>query len=171
MRPLASCCRQITALLAVILSVVTGCATMQIRPGLVVIRFAQDSVPLERTAEAVRFRVTTVIRNDNSTPIVFGGCSPDVQRSINGIWTTVWSPTCFSEQSATLMPGDSLILPLIIGASTKPNMEPQLDPRMTAGEYRLRFGVSFAQGAERTSASPLEIRESPPFIVYESASK
>jgi len=108
----------------------------------VVIRSAADSVRLRRTAEMTSFAVDVIIRNRGSRPIIVGGCGPEAQREINGQWQTVWSPVCVSEQASLIAPGDSLTGALTIAGFTKPGIEPPLDPRMTAGTYRLRFGVS-----------------------------
>jgi hypothetical protein len=107
-----------------------------------VIRSVRDSVRLQRTPEMTSFAVDLIIRNRGSKPIVIGGCGPEAQREINGEWQTVWSPVCVSEGASLLAPGDSLTSTLTIGGFTKPGIEPLLDPRMTAGTYRLRFGVS-----------------------------
>jgi hypothetical protein len=107
-----------------------------------VIRSLRDSVRLQRTPEMTSFAVDLIIHNRGSKPIIVGGCGPEAQREINGQWQTVWSPVCVSEQASLLSPGDSLTGALTIAGFTKPGIEPPLDPRMTAGTYRLRFGVS-----------------------------
>lgn len=106
------------------------------------IRSARDSVRLQRTAEMTSFAVDVIIRNRGSRPMIVGGCGPEAQREINGQWQTVWSPVCVSEQASLIAPGDSLTGTLTVAGFTKPGIEPPLDPRMTAGTYRLRFGVS-----------------------------
>jgi hypothetical protein len=131
-----------------------------------VVRFAQDSVPLEHTPDLTRFSVTVVIRNDGHTPVVFGGCGPEAQRDISGQWETVWTPVCGSPQSALLAPGDSLSLPITVAGFIQPGMEPQLDPRMVPGRYRLRFGISYSDSANPTGSSQLEALDSPPFTVF-----
>jgi hypothetical protein len=107
-----------------------------------VIRSVRDSVRLQRTPEMTSFTVDLTIRNRGSRAIIVGGCGPEAQREIKGQWQTVWSPVCVSEQASLLAPGDSLTSSITIAGFTKPGIEPPLDPRMTAGTYRLRFGVS-----------------------------
>jgi hypothetical protein len=107
-----------------------------------VIRSARDSISLQRTPEMTSFAVDLIIRNGGSRPIIVGGCGPEAQRQISGQWQTVWRPVCVSEHASLVAPGDSLTGSLTIAGFTKPGIEPPLDPRMTAGTYRLRFGVS-----------------------------
>jgi len=144
-----------------------------------VIRSARDSVRLQRTAEMTSFAVDVIIRNRGSRPIIVGGCGPEAQREINGQWQTVWSPVCVSEQASLIAPGDTLRGALTIAGFTKPGIEPRLDPRMTAGTYRLRFGVSDpswsgtkpVSGTRVANAYPMSGKSlgfvaSHPFIVY-----
>jgi hypothetical protein len=131
-----------------------------------VVRFAQDSVPLEHNSELTRFSITVVIRNDGHTPVVFGGCGPEAQRDIGGQWQTVWTPICGSPQAATVAPGDSVSLPITVAGFIQPGMEPQLDPRMVPGRYRLRFGISYSDSVNPTGSSQLEALDSPPFTVF-----
>lgn len=131
-----------------------------------VIRFVRDSVPLQRTADMVFFTVNVIIRNRGATPIEVGGCGPEAQREINGEWPTLWSPVCVSPQSSLIVPGDSVMGPLTVAWFIKPGIEPQLDPRVTAGTYRLRYGVSYSETTNPTAARSTEFVGSPPFVVY-----
>lgn len=131
----------------------------------VVIRFVSDSVPLRRTAEMTAFTVTVIIRNGSNTPIVVGGCGPQAQKEINGGWQTVWSPACVSEQISSIAPGDSLTGSVTVAGFTT-GMEPRLDPRMTVGMYRLRFGPSYSNMTNPTAVSSVEALYSPPFVVF-----
>ena len=161
--------QQCASIVAMVTCTVVGCATNHIDRDLdaTSIRFTQDSVPLARTSEVTSFQVTVVVRNNGPTAIVFGGCGPDAQRNINGAWTTVWSPICISNQTATVMPRDSITLPITVAGFTRSNIEPQADPRMLPGNYRLRFGISYQDQRNPTSTTELEMLESPPFVVYE----
>jgi hypothetical protein len=143
MTRLGTSIRLVTALLSLGLGS-AACAGNHVEQELrtLVIRSAADSVRLQRTAEMTSFAVDVIIRNRGSRPMLVGGCGPEAQRKINGQWQTVWSPVCVSEQSSLIAPGDSLTGALTIAGFTKPGIEPPLDPRMTAGTYRLRFGVS-----------------------------
>lgn len=144
-----------------------------------VIRSARDSVHLQRTADMTSFTVDVIIRNRGSRPLIVGGCGPEAQREINGQWQTVWSPVCVSAQASLIAPGDSLTGALTIAGFTKPGIEPPLDPRMTAGIYRLRFGVSdpTSPGTKPVSGTRVAISypnsgrslgfvSSRPFVVY-----
>jgi hypothetical protein len=146
----------------------------------VIIRSARDSIRLQHTAEMTSFAVDVIIRNRGSRPIIVGGCGPEAQREVNGQWQTVWSPVCVSEQASFIGPGDSSTSALTIAGFTKPGIEPRLDPRMTAGTYRLRFGVSDvsssgtkpASGTRVATGYPVSRKSlgfvaSQPFTVYE----
>ncbi len=132
-----------------------------------IVRLAQDSVPLQRTPDLTRFAVTAIVRNDGHVPVVFGGCGPEAQRNIDGQWQTVWTPMCLSPQHASISPGDSLTLPITVAGFTVPGIEPLLDPRMVAGTYRLRFGISYPDTSNPTASNELEALDSPPFKVYQ----
>lgn len=119
-----------------------------------------------RANDVTSFSVTVVVRNDGATAIMFGGCGPEAQREIDGAWATVWSPICFSSGTATVMPKDSVTIPITVSAFTSPGREPQLDPRMVAGRYRLRFGVSYSDVGNPTASRQLEPLDSPPFTVF-----
>ncbi len=149
-------------------ALIFGCARNHVAKELdaTVIRLVRDSVPLQRTADKVSFTVNVIIRNGGATSIDVGGCGPEAQREINGEWQTVWSPVCISRQSSLIAPSDSLIQPLTVAGFTKPGIEPQLDPRMTAGKYRLRFGVTYFDTTNPTATRSTEFVGSSPFVVY-----
>jgi hypothetical protein len=151
-----------------LLAVTNACARNHVEHDLdaTMIRLVRDSVPLQRTADMVSFTVNVVIANRGATPVVVGGCGPEVQRQISGEWQTVWSPVCIDMQSSLISPEDSLTGPVTPAGFTKPGFEPPLDPRMTAGTYRLRFGVSYPDPANVTALTSTEFVNSPPFVVY-----
>ena len=141
-----------------------------------VVRLEPDSVPLERTADVTRFTVNVIIRNDRATPLYFGGCGTEAQQEINGQWQTVWSPVCVSMVRGSLAPGDSLKFPFTVARFANLRIEPQLDPRATAGRYRLLFGATYSgpmnygvvyRGPKRPPPPvTLSALTSPVFIVY-----
>ena len=140
-----------------------------------VVRIEPDSVPLERTADVTRITVNVIIRNDRATTLYFGGCGPQLQQEMNGQWQTVWSPICFSPQSGSLAPSDSLKFPLTVARFANLAMEPQLDPRASAGRYRLQFGATYSgpmnygvvySGPTQPPTVTLSTLTSPVFIVY-----
>ncbi len=113
---------------------VCSCATNRVDNDLrgAVVRLEPDSVPLEHTADVTRFTVNVIIRNDRATPLYFGGCGPEAQQEINGLWQTVWSPVCISPGNGLIAPGDSLTFPFTVARFANIAVEPQLDPRATA---------------------------------------
>ena len=113
------------------------------------------------------FSVTVFVRNDGVVPIFFGGCGPGALKEIDGVWTQVWVPLCGDNQRGTLAPGDSLAMPITIRAFIKPGIEPQLDPRMVPGTYRLRWGISYAGDRNPAASNQLEALDTPPFKVYQ----
>jgi hypothetical protein len=146
----------------------TACARHHIEKELTppVISFVHDSVPLERTADLTRFTVSVIIRNDGASPIDVGGCGPEAQRQIGGRWQTVWTPVCISPQWVHIAPGDSFTFPLTVAGFTRQGFHPPLDPRMTAGTYRLGFGVSRTDRSNPAATTRSEFVGSPPFVVY-----
>jgi hypothetical protein len=171
-------------LLAALLSLAVGsaaCARNRLEKDLhtLLVRSARDSVQLRRTADMTSFTVDVIIRNGGSRPIIVGGCGPEAQREINGQWQTIWQPVCVSPGFELIAPGDSVTAALTVAGFTRPGIEPQLDPRMTAGTYRLRFGVSVpsspgnkpVSGTRVAITNPMSGRSlgfvaSRPFLVY-----
>ena len=147
-------------LVGIVVGVVAGCAaTNRNLTDLagVSVRTIEDTVVLRRTSDATSFDVNVVLRNDSDQPIrVSQGCGgPDAQRNINGTWTSVFAPICVGQPGSwTMQAGDSTVIPVNIYGYTKPNLLPSLDPRMTAGQYRLEFAVSFIS-SDDTSAPPV----------------
>ena len=140
-----------------------------------VVRIEPDSVPLERTAGVTRITVNVIIRNDRATPLYLFGCGPELQQEMNGRWQTVWSPVCISAGSSAMAPGDSSKFTFKAARFAQLAFEPQLDPRATAGKYRLLLGGIYSgptnygvvyRGPAPPPARQLGTLMSPVFIVY-----
>ena len=146
------------------LSIFAGaCATdSKSLPLNVAVRTAEDTVILQRTQSATFFDVTAIARNDDSREIKVATCGAEVQRDIDGTWTTVFSPVCISAGITALGPGDSLLIPTHAAGYT--TAYPPLDPRMVPGRYRLLLGVFFGD-SQPTSNWVSQARASTPFIV------
>ena len=126
----------------------------------------EDTVIMRRTAEGASFRVSGVVKNNSSEPAYLGGsCAPDAQREIDHVWQTIWYPVCVdSSGTRKILPGDSVLLPILIYGSSKPHEEPHLDPRMQPGRYRVRVGIGFLKHPQ-DDRPLLRIKTSPTFIV------
>jgi len=111
-------------------------------PG-VVVRVEPDSVPFEQTPDITRFTVNVIVRNDRTKTLYFGGCWPAAQQEIDGQWQTVWSPVCIQEIGGSLAPGDSLKFPFSAARFAHENVYPRLDPKATAGKYRLLLAATY----------------------------
>ena len=123
----------------------------------------QDIVILKTTPAATYFDITAIVRNGDSRQISVASCGPYAQRNINGTWTTVFTPACTSDVLTPVQPGDSLVLAIHIAGYT--NALPELDRRMTVGQYRLVFGV-FAGDAEYPLSGSTSVEQATkPFIV------
>lgn len=128
-----------------LMAVLCGCSTRSVRPN-VTVRAQDEIVRLERSSEVTAFTVTTVVTNDEASPIYISECSHRGQRLIDGTWTTLFVPSCVGVQEPTVIvaPGESLVVPVRVAAyTTTPPTIPMLDPRMVAGEYRILFTIGF----------------------------
>ena len=151
--------------LPILLAVVVGACGSGSKslPLHVVVRTEEDTVSLQRTLAATYFDVTLIARNDDSREIRIGTCGTEVQRDIDGTWTTVFTPVCISEGYTALAPGDSLIIPT--HAAGYSAAYPPLDPRMIPGRYRLVVGFVFGDSQNPTSTWVSQTGGSNPFIV------
>ena len=156
-----------------------SCATNRIDTDLrgATVRIEPDSVLLERTPGVTRLTAKVIIRNDRAAPLYLGGCGgPEAQEEIDGQWVTVWSPICMSFGTSTIAPGDSVVFPFNAARVANIAMEPQLDPRATAGRYRLQLGGVYSRpiahgtvvyrGPAPPPAKLLGMLTSPVFKVY-----
>jgi len=125
-------------------------------------RTVEDTVMLKQTPTATYFDVTGIVRNDDSREIKVASCAPEAERDVDGTWTVVFTPACPDNVLNPLLPGDSLVVRAHVAGYT--NAVPQLDPRMTAGRYRLVFGV-FAIDSQNPTASVAQRQVSSPFTV------
>jgi hypothetical protein len=129
---------------------VLGCATATANgtQQSVTIAVRESTVPLARGVGVTSFEVTVVATNDGPLPIYLSQCMSGAQRLIEKQWVTVYAPTCLGVDSyVKIARGDSAVFPMrVLGYTTG---APALDPRMTAGQYRLAFGIG-------VGASPLD---------------
>jgi hypothetical protein len=141
-----------------------ACSSSRSAPLRVTARTVEDTVVLKQTPTATYFDVTGIVRNDDSREIkVAASCTPEAERDIDGTWTVVFTPACPVDGVLNpLLPGDSLVMRAHVAGYT--NAFPQLDPRMTAGRYRLVFGV-FAIDSQNPTASIAQRQVSTPFTV------
>jgi hypothetical protein len=156
-----------------------SCATNRLHSDLrgIVVRVEPDSVPFVRTPDIVKFTVNVIIRNDRSTPIYYENCGgPEAQQQINGKWETVWSPACMSPTGGSVAARDSVTFPFTAAAfPNQQNLYPRLDPKASAGRYRLRLGSAYDRPSShgtiyRGPPPPKRVwlgdLTSPTFIVY-----
>jgi hypothetical protein len=173
--------RSICAVLLAFVAAPGACAANHIDENLqtLEIQSASDSVPLRRGSDATSFAVEVLMRNRGPRALIVGSCGgPEAQRKIDGEWQTVWSPVCVSDQGTLVAPRSSATRTLSVVGFTRLGIEPRLDPRMTAGVYRLRYVVSVPDSSTGTtsgqrvpvayprSGKSLGFIVSQPFVVY-----
>jgi hypothetical protein len=129
------------------------------------IRAVEDTVVLRQSIEATAFTITMIVRNDDARVAQVALCGMEAQRNINGVWTTVFTPWCSSSATRTLAPGDSVSVRVDVIGYTLLNRLPALDPRMTAGRYRLLFGVDLDDQATERALSMTRVQASTEFVV------
>ena len=159
------------ARLLLVYSVASGSVSCATSTGLnsFTIRIVEDTVRLARSPQGASFDVTAVIRNDAARPLYWSSCAPYAQRQISGSWQTVWVPVCLEGGPASsIAPGEAATVPVRASAFTSPTTFPRLDPRMSAGQYRLVFDVGFdINSSGAVTSLPLERRASSTFVVVE----
>jgi len=173
--------RGVCAVLLAFVAAPGACAAHHIDQRLqtLVIQSASDSVPFLRGSNATSFTVEVLMHNRGPSPLIVGSCGgPEVQRKIDEEWQTVRSPVCVSDQGTLVAPRSSAMRSLTVVGFTRPGIDPRLDPRMTAGVYRLRYIVSVPDSSTGTAsgqrvpvAYPLSGKSlgfiaSQPFVVY-----
>ncbi len=151
-------------LLVLFLMDAAGCAGRQ-QWSAVSIRVIGDTALLQRTANSSSFHITVIIRNDSPQPLYGGGCGPDAERKIGEKWVTVWTPVCADGLVATLQPGDSAVVPVMVLGFTRPNAIPQLDPRFGPGLYRLVFKLALERRGGNSPMPKFHFRRSTTFVV------
>lgn len=159
------------AALACLVSLDLASCASRPTPLLVTIRTVEDTVLLRRNPEVTFLKVTAVIRNQDLTQVYLSHCGPAAQREIDGNWVTVYAgPFCLGSGFFRVGQGDSAILPVEIVGYTTPHTGPRLDPRMTAGRYRLIFGVGLTDPWKREPMPDGSVYQvfSSPFIVRDS---
>lgn len=155
-------------LFSIAATLVAGCASPGTIPS-VTISPKPDTVAVTRNENGLSFQLTSVIANHGPGPVYVLPCGLELQRSIGGVWTPVWSPVCVtSEIPAEIREGTSLTLPTNGSAFTSPTTFPQLDPRFIAGSYRILWQLGYGD-YPKESLSPLPIGRvsSSPFVVVE----
>ena len=136
----------------------------------VTIRVVPDTVALARTEQGAGFLATAIIRNDDVEPVFWtNACTESAQRSIDGVWSTVWTPICasnFEGRLTAIAVGDSMVVSVNASAFSDPRFAPTLDSRFQPGIYRLAFqGFSRNAGGIVDNAPPRYERYSAPFVV------
>ena len=131
----------------------------------VVVRTDEDTVSMRQLIGATGFEVTAIVRNDDSRVVQVALCNFGAQRDIDGTWTTLYWPSCFSPGFRSLAPGDSVVRPVLVVGYTDSRTIPKLDPRMVPGRYRLLFGAGVAEHPGATNLSDVTTQPSLPFIV------
>jgi hypothetical protein len=118
--------------------------------------------------------VSATVYNRGDRPLFIDFCYVDAQREIDGKRMTVWNPTCALGYLVPIQPGDSLLRTVRVQGSFAANDPLRVDPRLTAGKYRLTFPLSY----ETTNGSPVgqprltnllseDARSSSPFEIRE----
>ena len=137
------------------------------RPVSLAVRPVEDTVMLQRQSDKTSFKVTAVLRNLDSRPLQVLHCGTEAQRQIEGRWVTVFVPVCALDASSRLAPGDSLVIPVEVFGFSAQNASPHLDPRMTSGRYRLRFGIGIGDFSLAGHSSLISPIASSPFTVMD----
>lgn len=146
--------------------VVAGCgSSATLTPLNLTISTVEDTVVMQRNPNGAYFNVTAIVRNDDTRPLVVETCLTPVQRELNKIWTTVFTPNCLSSGLTPLAAGDSVVLPVKAFGYTMPNTFPALDPRMEPGRYRLLLGVRLDDSMIPTASDRGELKPSASFTV------
>jgi hypothetical protein len=84
------------------------------------------------------FTITATLTNISQTDVYLDDCPPIAQRQIGGIWVTVFDLDCGGGGIYQLLiPSSGTDRTVRVFGSTDPHITPLLDPRMTAGTYRL----------------------------------
>ena len=148
------------SLLVVMITIGCGSHTDS-APLRVSVRAVEDTVLLHRDSSVTAFRVTAVVRNDDSRSLQVAMCGVEAERDIGGQWTSVFRPFCASNALSPLAPRDSVIVPVNPYGYTDSSTAPKLDPRMVPGRYRVVFGV-YQQNA---SVTDVHRQASTPFTV------
>jgi hypothetical protein len=140
-------------------------------------RVVEDSVRLRRSSKFIAFDVHAIVRNDTRRTLLVGAYNIAAQRQIDSAWQTVWVDNCMSCPGYQSIPaGGSITIPVRVLASLKPDTDPQADPRLTHGRYRLllefAFGRSTRDSSVRFVTAPgppteVEFRDFRPSSVFE----
>jgi hypothetical protein len=117
-------------------------------------RVMEDSVSLHRSSESIAFEVHAVVRNDTQRTLLAGIYRISVQRQIDASWQTVWVGNCLScPDYGAIAAGGSIVIPVGVYASLRPDMLPRADPRLSGGRYRLLLELGFEKRDSRKGDS------------------
>ena len=147
------------------LAAISCASSSKLTPLNLAVRTVEDTVVMHRNSNTGAFDVTAVMRNKESQSVDVDICVTPAQIQIDGVWTTVFKPSCLTSGMAPLAAGDSLVLPVNVFGYIRPNAEPRLDPRMGPGRYRLLFYVRLSDAAGPSSPAPGRAQPSNTFIV------
>ena len=126
------------------MTILAGACAPRAHPPIVSIQTSPETVTLSRNDKGVTFTLTSVIRNEGPGPLYLFPCGPDLNRLIGDSWVSVWTAPCaLSSPLTQIDPGDSLTLPVRVVAYSDPASFPRLDPRLTAGQYRLVWDLAY----------------------------
>jgi len=120
---------------------------------------------MRQLIRATGFEVTAVVRNDDSRVVHVALCNFGAERDIDGTWTTLFTPVCFSPGFRSVARGDSVVIPVRVTGYTDARTYPPLDPRMVPDSYRVSFGVGLAPRPGATNLSHVTTKSSLPFTV------
>lgn len=109
------------------------------------IRVVPDPVTLDESPQGAGFHASALVRNDAARPLyVRQLCGVYPQRQIEGRWVIVWTPVCMSTGGlVTVPPHDSTAIEVDVFGFRAPDWAPRLDPRLTAGRYRLLVALGY----------------------------
>jgi hypothetical protein len=137
----------------------TACLSVPGTRPSVSIRPIQEPIILHRSRHGVHIEMDVMLRNKGSAAIYLLDCSPELQRNLNDQWVTVWSPPCINfGPPQEILPGNSSVVPVKISAFSDRSSQPQLDPRLQAGKYRLLWHITSSENgtgsANQRSSAP-----------------
>jgi hypothetical protein len=130
------------------------------------IRLLQDTVIAQRGDNWVRFKISAVVRNDDTRTLHVNWCGHSLWREVNGEWQLAWRQECSAAgfPATPVTPGDSLTREIDGIAITDGSGGPgYLLPGPIEGLHRLVVAVGFSEAPE---SSQLDlVSRSPAFFL------